>query len=119
MVIKDSQSIKEVQSTFHQLFSGLKIEFYKTKHQDFGGSHKRDQLHPDQILKNIRTVHNEGDISIDSNMTVLVFEQLFEDKYGLHVQVFRKAGNIWLQTSVTDYLTLDMQNRKALQSETV
>ena len=119
MIINDSQSLKQIQEAFSALFPYLKVEFYSKKHGDFGGSHKKDQLHPDQLVKDIRTIHNEGDIKIDANMTVLVFEQLFEDKFGLHVQVFRKSGKIWLQTSVTDYLTLEMQNRKALQSETI
>ena len=119
MIIKDSQSLKEIQQEFSSLFPYLKVEFYSRKHSEFGGSHKRDQLHPDQLVQDIRTIHNEGDIAIDPNMTVLVFEQLFEDKFGLHVQVFRKSGNIWIQTSVTDYLTLEMQNRKALQSESI
>ena len=119
MIIKDSQSLKEIQQAFSTQFPYLKVEFYSKKHGDFGGSHINDQLHPDQFVKDIRTIHTEGDIAIDPNMTVLVFEQLFEDKFGLHVQVFRKSGNIWIQTSVTDYLTLEMQNRKALQSESI
>jgi len=119
MIIKDSLTIKELQSSFNQMFSGLKIEFYKTKHDGYVGSHKKDQLHPDQVIRNIRSVHTKGDITIDPGMSVLVFEQLFEDKFGLNVQVFRKSGDVWLQTSVTDYLTLEIQNRKAFQSATV
>jgi len=119
MVIKDNQTLKEIQQAFSSLFPYLKVEFYRQKHGDFGGSHIKDQLHPDQLVKDIRTIHTEGDITIDPNMSVLVFEQLFEEKFGLNVQVFRKSGNIWIQTSVTDYLTLEMQNRKALQSEAI
>ena len=34
----------------------------------------------------------------------------FGEVYGLGVQVFRKSGNVWLETTVTDSWTLKEQN---------
>ena len=45
-------------------------------------------------------------------MTVGDLEQRFQDVYGLSVQVFRKSGKVWLETTVTDNWTLDEQNDK-------
>ncbi|MDE3144966.1 MAG: hypothetical protein KGL19_12475, partial [Bacteroidota bacterium] len=45
-------------------------------------------------------------------MTVSELEQKFNDIYGLSTQVFRKSGNIWLVTTVTDKWTLEEQNRQ-------
>jgi hypothetical protein len=44
---------------------------------------------------------------------------MLESDYGLHVQVFRKSGNIWLETSVSDHLTLSEQQERARASEHV
>ena len=45
-------------------------------------------------------------------MTVNELEQRFSDVYGLGVQVFRKSGNVWLETTVTDGWTLEQQNKQ-------
>ncbi len=60
---------------------------------------------------------NEGDFRIDSKLPVGEFEQKFLAKYGLNVQVFRKSGNLWMQTTATDSWTLAEQNRKGGASE--
>ena len=46
-------------------------------------------------------------------MPVWQLERLFEEDCGLHVQVFRRSGKIWLETSRTDDLTLEQQEAKA------
>jgi len=45
-------------------------------------------------------------------MTVAEMEERFRDIYGLGVQVFRKSGTIWLETTVTDGWTLEDQNKQ-------
>ena len=45
-------------------------------------------------------------------MTVVDLEQSFSDVFGLGVQIFRKSGKVWLETTVTDGWTLDEQNRQ-------
>ena len=46
-------------------------------------------------------------------------EEIFETNFGLHVQIFRKSGKIWLETSTTDGWTLNQQNEegKLLEEE--
>ncbi len=46
-------------------------------------------------------------------------ERLFEETFGLYVQVMRKSGDTWLVTSVTDSLTLEQQNAKGRAGENV
>ena len=57
-----------------------------------------------------RSVHKKGIITITPNMTVVDLEQRFNDVYGLGVEVFRKSGKVWLETTVTDGWTLEEQN---------
>ncbi len=119
MIIQDSKTIQEIQLEFNALFPGLKLEFYRFPHAQFSGSLRDNQYAPEMHLYEIREHHNEGEITISPEMTVEELESLFEELYGLHVQIFRKSNRIWLQTSKTDSWTLAEQNRKGLRSSKV
>jgi hypothetical protein len=119
MIIQDSKTIQEIQLEFHTLYPGLKIEFYRIPHDQFRGSYKDNQYTSDLHLFEIREHHNEGELTILPEMTVKTLEGLFEELYGLHVQIFRKSNRIWLQTSTTDNWTIAEQNRKGLRSSKV
>jgi hypothetical protein len=45
-------------------------------------------------------------------MKVSELEELFQEVFGLSVQIFRKSGENWLQTTTTDFWTLNQQNNK-------
>ena len=60
----------------------------------------------------LRNKHINGTLSISPTMTVSDLEQNFQDQFGLAVQVFRRSGNAWLETTVTDSWTLDKQNKQ-------
>lgn len=117
MIITDKKNIREIQKEFNEKFPYLKIEFYKGEHRSGEGSPIKERLNPEQPIGAIRQVHVEGDLSIDGNLKVSTFENAFLEKYGLNVQVFRKSGNLWMQTTITDEWTLNEQNRKGGSSE--
>ena len=50
-------------------------------------------------------------------MKVAELENAFAKSFGFAVQVFRKSGNVWLQTTATDDWTLEEQNLKATEIE--
>ena len=73
----------------------------------------KNTIKPSHVtLGECRTTHVNGDINIVPKMTVKELEQQFLHLYGLFVQVFRKSGNVWLETTVTDNWTLEQQNRQ-------
>ncbi len=112
MYITDKKTLREIKGAFHEKFPFLKLEFYAKPHKPGEGSPKQEQLPDHLAIGEIRTIHNEGDFQVKPEMRVRDFEQQFYEKYGLSVQVFRKSGNLWLQTSKTDMWTLAEQNRK-------
>lgn len=116
MIIQDSKSIKDIQGEFHQMYPGLKMVFYQAKHEDHEGSDKDLEYTSDHILRDIRQRHTEGTIEINPSMTVQEIEQAFEELFGLHIQIFRKSGPLWLQTISTDDWTLEKQNEKGVTS---
>ena len=115
MEITDDKKIIEVQQEFHEKFPFLKIEFYKQAHKSGEGSRGEIQLDPYMTIQDARTDHSEGDLSIHANLKVETLEERFEEDYGLHVQVFRKSKQIWLQTTATDSWTLAEQNERGEQ----
>lgn len=112
MLITEAKTIKDIQAEFHEKFPYLKIEFYDGRHESGKPSPAIKRFDPDLPLRQVRTVHAEGDLSIDGQLQVSTLEDRFWEQFGLNVQVFRLSGNLWLQTSSTDQWTLAEQNRK-------
>jgi hypothetical protein len=108
MLIQDEKKLRKIQQEFREKFPFLKIEFYEPN----GHKAERKPLDPESTIGEVRTVHTEGDISIHGNVKVKTLEETFAKNYGLHVQVFRLSGNLWLQTTSTDDWSLHEQNRK-------
>lgn len=69
-----------------------------------------------KLLSEIQPRLAGGFINIDKNVTVKEFEAVFFDRFSLSVQVFRRSGKLWLETTVTDSWTLDQQNSHAKHS---
>lgn len=117
MTISDDKTLRDIQKEFNAFFPYLKIEFYKGAHEQGEGSPVEDRLDPNRKLGAVRKIHSLENLTINDDMRVSDFEQMFLRKYGLNVQVFRKSGNLWIQTTSTDYWTLAEQNRKGGASE--
>ena len=112
MTINDHRKIFAIQEEFNKMFPYLKIEFFSKPHNIGAPSSPKIMKHPSKIIGECRLIHNKGIITITPHMTVAGIEQNFSDVYGLSVQVFRKSGNAWLETTVTDKWTLEQQNNQ-------
>lgn len=112
IAINDHRKIFAIQEEFNNLFPYLKLEFFAKPHTKGGPSPKTFIKHSSETLGECRTTHESGDLSINPEMTVSDLEQRFADAYGLSVQVFRKSGKSWLETTVTDSWTLEEQNKQ-------
>ncbi len=117
MLIVNSKKIMDLQMDFHKKFSYLRLEFYTGSHKVGETSPAKTKLSGERLIDEVRTIHTEGDLYIREDMSVSELEQMFLGKYGLNAQVFRRSGNLWLQTSATDHWTLAEQNRKGGHSE--
>jgi hypothetical protein len=110
--INDNKKISSIQKEFSQAFPYLKIEFFSKSHKIGAPSSKKTMLQSTKILKECRSIHSSGSITISAKTTVAELEQNFLDVFGLSVQVFRKSGRAWLETTVTDGWSLDKQNKQ-------
>jgi hypothetical protein len=108
--IAPNRLISDIQKEFNEVFPFLKIEFFKTK------SFSRAEFMAHQIIPSQKKISEgqlaitDGDINIPSEMKVKELEKIFRDQFSLAAQVFRKSGNLWLETTMTDDWTLQQQN---------
>eukprot|EP00933_Yihiella_yeosuensis_P070779 TRINITY_DN78948_c0_g1_i1.p2 TRINITY_DN78948_c0_g1~~TRINITY_DN78948_c0_g1_i1.p2 ORF type:complete len:123 (+),score=18.26 TRINITY_DN78948_c0_g1_i1:440-808(+) len=111
--ITDDKTIKEVQQAFQEHFPYLKLEFYAEAHEAGQGTADALKINISSTIGEARTKESEGNVSIHGNQKVSTLESVFHDVYGLNVQVFRRSGSLWLQTTTTDSWTLSEQNETA------
>lgn len=113
-VIKHSMTIEEVQKLFNDLFPFLKIDFFEKEIKSNGTVNARKAIaNTQKVLGDYKYANNfNKEISLNPEMTVAQLENEFRNEYKLQTQIFRKSGNIWLETTVTDGWSLDEQNNQ-------
>jgi hypothetical protein len=108
LVISKERTIRDLQMDFNAQFPFLKLELYK-----------RDNAYPalrvKKHLPGLTTLKQaglkeSGVLEIQKETTVVTLEQWFFLNFGLDVQVLRKSGMLWLETTITDKWTLEKQN---------
>jgi hypothetical protein len=112
MFISDQKTLRQVKQEFQEKFRWLKLEFYSQSHKPGEGSTADAHLDESLTVGEVREIQTEGEMSVHGNLKVSSLEQAFREQYGLNVQVFRRSGEIWLQTTSTDDWTLNEQNQK-------
>ena len=109
LIINDNITIKELQQQFSLGFLYLKLEFFDippTKN----GLPKSHMYPAYKLLGACRKMHHEGIVQITPGDTVQKLEGIFWTEYGLSAEVFRKSGNLWIETTLSDSWTLKKQN---------
>ncbi|MCC6372320.1 MAG: hypothetical protein IT236_15055 [Bacteroidia bacterium] len=110
IIISTGKKISVIKEEFNRQFPYLKLEFFKHKHNVMAGNPHSDLIQSDFTLKEIPKSNGNVAVEVTEDMQVGVLEQLFQEKFGVSAQVFRKSGRSWLETSVTDDWTLKRQN---------
>jgi hypothetical protein len=110
--IDNSKTVGDIQREFSSRFPFLKIEFFHRPH-DRGASSDEMPCLPEQTIGSIRQSNVHGVLEINSERETGSVEQEFEHRFGLHVQIYRKQSDGWIQTVGTDMLSLAEQNKLA------
>ncbi|MGZ3922761.1 MAG: hypothetical protein ACXVBJ_03265 [Flavisolibacter sp.] len=109
ILLHSNRTVEEIGEEFNNSFPYLKIVFVSKMEAAEGGI-QVELIDPGTRLIEVSGILKEGDIDIKSTDTVREVEQRFEKQYGLPVHIFRKQKGVWMDTSVTDDLTLHEQN---------
>jgi hypothetical protein len=118
ITINDRRKIQAIQESFSEMFPYLKIEFFSKPHKRGESSPKKFMKSSSKTIGECRTVHSNGTMTILPNMSVSDLVQGFSETFGLSVQVFRKSGKVWLETSATVNWTLDNENKMGEEMRT-
>ena len=105
-----------MQDDFNLFYPFLKLDFYKKANGRLGSFIRQKILKT--IFLNVVGNGKEGELEIADSMTVGQLEKSFYDRFGLTVQVSRKSGTIWLETTMTDSWSLKHQNEHGRELST-
>jgi len=103
--ISQSRTLKEIQDEFNNEYPYLRIEFYRNTEPGFARRHLKNSM-----PLTVAGLKQNGELEINDQLKVGQLENAFREKFGLLVQVSRRSGTLWLETTMTDNWTLKQQN---------
>lgn len=110
--IANKITVGELQRQFSAEFPYLKVEFFNVPRVTNNQLSKLHIYGSHKTLGACRKNTKEGFIEISGNDTVEKLERTLWDEYGLSAEVFRKSGNLWIETSLSNAWTLNLQNEE-------
>ena len=106
--ILKGRTVGELQHDFNQAYPFLRVDVIK----EINGSN--GPIIKQRLTRNTTLAAagklKEGALELNDSMTVGELEKMFRGHFGINVQVSRKSGPVWLETTVTDTWTLKQQN---------
>ncbi|MGC4231711.1 MAG: hypothetical protein QM594_01740 [Niabella sp.] len=90
---------------FSSCYPFLKIELYR-----MWDKNEMPQKKHIPVTYKFTGLLREGAVDINSDITVAELSNSFA-AFGLRIEVFRKSGNVWVETFLTDSWTLQQQNK--------
>lgn len=113
LYISDHKTVEDLQDRFNKCFPYLKLEFYREADNYPGECSKANMVKPHTLIGDLRRAFPSGVLDIKSWDKTARIKHDLEDFFGLHVQVFRRHKDQWIQTSYSDELTLKQQTELA------
>lgn len=110
LTLKATDTAADLHTAFNAMFPRLALRVFEKQHQEGEGSPKAERVHADTPLTKWLG-SGEHQLELRPEMTVAELESAIAD-LGLAVQVFRKSGDLWLETTRTDGWTLDRVNNE-------
>lgn len=105
--IRPEEAILTLQNRFSESYPNLRLEFISAG----------KILHSSTLIrKACQGKSKEGILEITPHTKVADLEQAFWKKFNMRVQVFRRTGNMWLETTATDNWTLEFQEKHGRES---
>ena len=116
--IAPNRLISDLQKDFNKTFPFLKIEFFQNRNQQLAAFTFGQMLSHNKRIVEGQTAITDGDIEVSPDMKVKELEKIFKEQFSLMAQVFRRSGNLWLETTMTDEWTLNQQNEHGREIST-
>ena len=105
-------TLTELKLAFNQRFPYLKWEFFYPHHSPNKASSKKELITTNPEIEQLNPHIQIGSLQFTAETTVKELEELVWNQFGLAIQVFRKSGDMWLETTITDQWSLGFQNEQ-------
>ena len=112
LYIHDNRTLKELQDDFNLAFPYLRMEFFSKPHAIGLASAEKNKLNNYMQLIDVRTSHRNSAVEIQEWHTVKAVEQMLQTDYKLPVQIYHFSQAGWIETTVTDEVTLKELNEQ-------
>lgn len=112
LYIHDNRTLKELQDDFSLAFPFLRLEFFSKSHAAGVCSAEKNKLNVFMKLIAVRASHRNGAVEIENWHTVKAVEQMLQRDYLLPAQIFHFTSAGWIETTVTDEVTLKELNEQ-------
>jgi len=100
LCIEKGKPIKDIQKEFNEIYPFLKIELVGKGQPAL------------KVVTGSTFASNCQHIDVSGGRTVAELENDFIHFFNLPIQVFRRAGTLWIETSLTHDWSLEQQNRE-------
>lgn len=111
--INEHTLLSEIRRSFKSEFPYLDIAFFEKPHQTGAANAKAMMLEYNLTAGVAGDAHKTGSLLFEKNQTIAEIEKHFEAQFGLHVQILRKSGGVYLQTTTSDGVSLSALNEDA------
>ncbi len=112
ITINDNRKIFAIRKEFNDVFQDLQIEFFGKPHTSSGRASGKIIKSGLAKISGCRTIHSEGHLELNPEMTVSELCGLFRDRFGITVKLFCKSENRWIEFPATETWTLNKQNKQ-------
>lgn len=122
ITITPETKLGEVRDAFALQFPLLSLRFFETAVNFISGKVMEGKRIVD-MQKSFRELNPEIEnvtILVAPETKVKILETIFYEKTGIFLQIYRQSGQIWLQTTATDSMTLaEVEKLSLMMSEEV
>lgn len=113
--VTPERMIRDIQDDFTETYPFLRIAFFFKGQWYAQGSWKKRSVDTKQVIGCIISAIAENGFWITPAMTVFDLEKKCDELFGLSVQVYRRSGKIWLETTMTYNWTIAQQNKSGCE----
>lgn len=107
--VNKNTTVRELKEQFSKQFPFLKLEFFSYRRSAAEENFTRE-VYNGLNVEETSEFFKEGVVDFSPSTTVADFEQKLQIELGLAVKVYRRSGDLWVETAQTEHLSLGKQN---------
>jgi hypothetical protein len=108
--ITAQKTLAQISDEFAALFPALRLKFFAEPHGVGEKSSLWDTLNMELPIAEVAAFDHPESLEVTPQMQVQTLEHRFQEMFKIGMQVMRADGDQWIQTTTTDYWTLEEDN---------